>query len=323
MPRRYIYLLALLISLMMQTVCPAEDHSTELENAQAMVSAAEYTKAYQEYQRYSDNNPLAQFSLALFHENGWGRKIDQPTACQWYGKAAEGNIPAAAHYYAECLLKGIQGNTNPAGAIKWFQKAIELGYVASYCSIARVYMRGDGVVRDAKKALEYCQQDAGQGLTSAQLQMGLFYLQGDQSIRDIDAATDWFNTAAQNGSAEAAYYNGVIYRDHRQNEYEQIHNDEALYWFETAAGRGYVPAYFQTAHLYFSKPATVKTGKPSATDLAKSYLWLSATAQSSRDENELKDTQEMLNKVMEIMPEIWVEDLDAKVKEHLEMHTHR
>jgi hypothetical protein len=56
---------------------------------------------------------------------------------------------------------------------------------------------------------------------------------------------------------------------------------------------------------------------PTENNLAKAYLWLSATTKRSTDPGELKQTEEMLKKVLEVIPKTWLTDLDARIAEHL------
>jgi TPR repeat protein len=53
------------------------DAAAELRNAQALLAKGEYDKAFDEYRRFAEekNNPLAQFTLGLFFQNGWGRPV--------------------------------------------------------------------------------------------------------------------------------------------------------------------------------------------------------------------------------------------------------
>ena len=78
-----------------------------------------------------------------------------------------------------------------------------------------------------------------------------------------------------------------------------------------------MPAYVQTARLYFESSPDYAVRRPSADDLAKTYMWLSATAERSRDPQELEQTRLMLEQVRAIMPETWAPTLDGRVAEHL------
>ncbi len=88
-------------------------------------------------------------------------------------------------------------------------------------------------------------------------------------------------------------------------------------WLEAAAGQGYVRAYYPVAELYFNAPPDPETGLWTGPDLAKAYMWLSATLQRSVDPVELDRAKEMLDRVREVMPGTWVQELDARVAGHL------
>ena len=288
----------------------------DLELAQQWLGEGEYHRAFEIFQIHAQEkqHPLAQFTLALFYQQGWGIKQDEALACHWFGKAAKRGVPAASHFYGACLQNGIDQPIDYNAAIHWYQEAADTGHTISLCAIADLVMLGKGVEKNPLKALEYCERAAAADLVPAQLQMGRFYLQGDQSIRDPQKAALWFGYAAEKGSLEAHYYLGVINHDFFND------TDRALYWFETAAGQGYPPAYFPTAKLYFSAPVSDETNMPEAENLAKSYLWLSATRDQSQHKDELQAADQMLEQVLQIMPASWKTELDRKVVHHLKQY---
>ena len=315
------YLIVLMAAVLMAPT-PADAKrslSAELRHAQKALADGDYEKAFTEYHRFATekNNPLAQFSLALFYQNGWGRPENQKKACEWFGKAAEGSVPTAAHFYAECLRDGLGGPPDPAKAAYWYEKAAKLGHLISFCSQAELYMEGRGVPKNPQKALSLCRQAADNAVISAEVRMGRFLLEGDESVRNFKEAFAWFDRAARGNSPEAQYYLGEMY-------YQGLglprSMETALYWFKTAAGQGYIAAYFPAARSYFIAPVDPESGMPTENNLAKAYMWLSATAKRSTDPDELKQTEEMLKKVLEVMPETWTPDLDARVAEHLEKY---
>ena len=55
-------------------------------------------------------------------------------------------------------------------------------------------------------------------------------------------------------------------------------------------------------------------------DLAKAYLWISATVQRSGDKTQVEQAGQMLEKVREVMPKAWAVELDAKVQSHIQQH---
>ena len=255
-----------------------------MQKAQQALMAGDYTTSFSFYKRMAEesNDPLAWFSLALYYQNGWGRPTDRKAACGHFEKAAAGGIPAGAHFHAECLEQGVTQPAMPDKAAAWYEKAASLGHLVSYCSLAKLYMTGNGVPKDPAKGLMLCSKGAGYN-TSAQIQMGRYYLEGDASIRNPQAAYQWFAMAAQRNVAEAQYLLGVMERDGLGRPKSA---GRALPLFEEAASQGYLPAYLPSAELYFSAPVDPQTGKPAANDLAKAYLWLSATMRRSSDDRE-------------------------------------
>lgn len=298
---------------------PQADARTVLSEAQQWLAEGDYQKAYAAFlfHAQSQQNPLAQFTLGLFHQHGWGMAIDSTQACHWFEKAAESGVPTASHFLGECYRDGLHQPADYPAALRWFQKAAELGHVVSLCSMAELIIQGKGAPKYPQKALNLCQQAASVGSVNAQLQLGQLYLNGDASIRNPHLAAKWFSYAAEKESLEAYYYLGKIHEDERND------SATALSWYEMAASRGYLPAYLPTARLYFNAPAADQTQMPTAKNLAKAYLWLSATRQLSGDSNESYAVESMLKKVEQIMPASWKKDLDPKVSQHISTFHHQ
>lgn len=290
----------------------------DLRHAQKLLTAGDYEPALKEYQRIAEekNNPLAEFTIALFYDYGWGRPEDQVKACQWYEKAARGDIPVAANALGLCLTKGIHGDVNYAQAAVWFQKAADLGHHFSLCHLAKLYISGQGVKKDAAKGLALCKLSADKGSIPAMLQLGFHYLDEDET-RDYEKALHWFSMAASYHSDEAQFQLGVMLRDGQGIEKNPV---VAREWFEKVAREGYVPAYYETAVLYFNAPVNPETGLWYGNDLSLAYLWLSATVQRTVSSEQREQAAQMLKKVREVMPKTWTADLDAKLKAHLQEH---
>jgi len=289
------------------------DSRTVLSDAQQWLAEGDYQKAYAAFlfHAQSRQNPLAQFTLGLFHQHGWGMAADSTQACHWFEKAAANSVPTASHFLGECYRDGLHQPADYANALHWFQKAAELGHVVSLCSMAELIMQGKGAPKDPQKALNFCERAASAGSVNAQLQLGQLYLNGDASIRNPHLAAKWFSYAAEKESLEAYYYLGRIHEDDLNDP------ATALSWYEMAASRGHLPAYLPTARLYFNAPPADQTQIPTAENLAKAYLWLSATRQLSEDSNESYAVESMLKKVEQIMPASWKKDLDPKVLQHI------
>ncbi len=298
----------------------SNDAASELKQAQKALADGDYNKAYPQYLHFAKekDNPLAQFTVAMFHQLGWGDvPVDRAAACLWHEKAAAGAIPASTHFFAECFEQGIGRPIDYSQAALWYEKAAQLGHYMSLCSLADLYMSGSGVEKNPKIGLELCLQAIEKGAIPAEVKVGRYLLEGDVSIRDPEAAHAWFKRAADK-SPVAQYFLGTMHREGLGHEKSL---KEALMWFESAASQGYVPAYFPTAELYFSVSPDYKTQRPSAQALAKAYMWLSATIKRSKDPEEIEKSQRMLEQVHGIMPDTWIPTLDERVSTHLAEHS--
>lgn len=294
------------------------DLAAELKDAQAALAAGDYDAAYSQYLHFATekNNPLAQFTVAMFHQSGWGSVAeDRVKACGWHQKAASSDIPASAHFYAECVEQGIGEPADPKQAAEWYERAAGLGHYQSWCSLGNLYIRGKGVAKDPQKGLALCKQAVDKGAVPARMQVGLYLLEGDDSIRDVEAAHEWFQSIGY--MPEAKYRLGLMHRDGIGHEPSL---DEARLWFERAASEGYVPAYFPTAKLYFEASPDLQKQPLTADFLAKTYMWLSATVKVSPQAEEVEQAHAMLEQVLAIMPDSWEPTLDERVTAHLAEH---
>ncbi|MFA5239907.1 MAG: tetratricopeptide repeat protein [Phycisphaerae bacterium] len=292
-----------------------KETSADLVKAQKSLAAGDYDEAFAGYMKVAknQNDALAQFTVGLFYKNGWGRPASPAEAYVWFEKAASGGIPVAQHFLGDYLVTGVHCKADPAKAAVWYEKAAAMGHYISLCSLAELYMTGTGVEKDPAKAIALCREAAEKGSVPAQVRLGRFFLDGDESIRDYAEAYRWLEIAATNNSLEAQYYLGVMNRDGLGRPKEL---KTARYWFESAASGKYGPAYLPTGELYFNSPVDPNTGKLSADDLAKAYMWLSAAEREAKEPKEQKQISELLEKVDRIMPESWKPGLDAKVDAH-------
>ena len=307
---RFIILLLLPV-----TAFATTDENTELRRAQEMLTAGQYDDAFVEYERLARtaHQPLAYFTLGMFYEQGWGRPVDKAEACRQYEQAAKGSIPTATHFLAQCLLNGVHQPVNPALAAQWFQKAADLGHYTSLCSLGELYFDGKGVKQDSERGLQLCQQAAERGSLPAIERVARFYMEGEPP-RNPAMARQWFEIAAQRSSAPSQYQLGIMLREGLGNTVDLY---AARYWFENAASQGYRQAYLPTAELYFNTPKDSASGLWPEAELAKTYLWLSATEKQHLNKGEKKQVQLMLEQVLEVIPDSWLKDLDLQVKEHM------
>ena len=100
-----------------------------VKTTQESMLSGNYEKAFTQYSLSArkDNNSLAQFSLGLFNQNGWGREADVIAACQWFEKAATGGIPTSQHLTGVCFEEGVHRPEDYSAAAVWFEKAAQGG----------------------------------------------------------------------------------------------------------------------------------------------------------------------------------------------------
>jgi TPR repeat protein len=291
--------------------------SQDLQAAQSLLAAGDYSNAYDRYRAAAMNghHPLAQFTLALFYQNGWGRVADRKTACEWFEQAAQNNVPAAQHMTGLCFEEGIHRPADPVAAACWFQKAAQAGQLNSNCHLGNLLMIGNGIAKNPLQALELCRPAALQGSVPAQLWMGKFYLYGDSSVRNPQEAYQWFLAAAQKQSAEAFYHLGMMLTQGLISGHDAV---QARQLFEQAAALKYIPAYFQAGKHFLTAEADTATDLLPAAHLAKAYLWISAAIQKSEDTEEILAAQSIRQQILAIMPKTWLAELDRKIAQHLQ-----
>ena len=296
---------------------PPLNDEQDLKTAQALLASGDYDNAFGKYHAaaVNDRHPLAQFTLALFYQNGWGRAIDRKTACEWFERAAQNGVPAAQHMTGLCFEEGVHRPADPVAAASWFQKAAQAGHLNSYCHFANLLMTGNGMAKDPLQALELCRPVALQGSAPAQIWMGKFYLYGDSSVRNPQDAYRWFLTAAQKQSAEAFYHLGMMLDQSMTGDRNAAQTRQ---FFEQAAALKYVPAYFQTGKHFFTAEPDAKTNRLPAEHLAKAYLWTSAAIQRSADAEEVTAARAIRQQILAVMPETWLDELDQKIAQHLQ-----
>ena len=99
-----------------------KDLSADLRKAQKALAAGDYEKAFAEYIKIAEgqHDPLAQFTVGLFYQNGWGRPAEPAKAYRWFEKAASGGVPAAQHFVGDYLVAGVHCKADPAKAAVFF-----------------------------------------------------------------------------------------------------------------------------------------------------------------------------------------------------------
>ncbi len=311
-----LFLPLVLLGVGQQIACAAKPNTVlqDLKEAQAALAAANYPRAFDLYRREADHNPLAQFTLGVFYQQGWGRARDPVVACDWFQKAAQRRVPTAEHFWGDCLAQGIGRSVDIPAALDWYGKAAADGHLLSLCSAGDYYIQGKGVARDVARGLALCTQAAQANSAPAMLKLAHYYRDGVDVPQDLALARRCFQNAAALGNVEAQYNLGVMLA---QGEGGEPDLNNALFWLETAASAGYAPAYLPTAVLYSNASVQKETGVLAPAHLAKIYLWTSAAKARSDKPEERAEAEKIEAQVLTVMPASWRPDLDKQVFAHL------
>ena len=106
---------------------------------------------------------VAQYELAILHENGTGTARDYTAARRLLGEAAQGGHVDAMYDYATYNANGEGGPANAQIAAEWFRKAADFGHADSQYNLAQLYTIGSGVSPSMTEALFWFELAASSG----------------------------------------------------------------------------------------------------------------------------------------------------------------
>lgn len=302
------------IPVMASANAPMDDLQTELKKANKALADERYSLAFTEYKRHAEKNGLAQFSLGLIEQNGWGRSPNAVAACKWFGRAAHKGIPAAQQFFGNCLAQGIGSPVDGPAAIRWYKAAADRGLVSAACDAGELLIAGKIVVQDVAQGLALCTGAAQAESTPAMMNLAALYSEGGVVAQDLALARFWYTEAAERHVLEAQFRLGLMLTEGLGGEADVL---KARFWLEHAAAEGYAPAYLPTAILYANAPLDPATGALSPEDLAKIYMWNSAAKAITQDPAQLAEIARIEALIFKVMPPQWKPDLDQRVAAHL------
>jgi len=289
------------------------DWADPLHDAQVLLAKQQYKAALIAFKAQANlENGLAQFTVGLFYDLGWGITLNRSTACQWYQKAAKNNMPGAMQALGQCFLEGQGLDENKKLAYHWFIKAFEQGIPSGACQAGELLLSGDGIEINLIAGQRLCLEAAQQGSISAQKNLAQWYFHGQYFPQDYQLSFNWLQRVASEKSPDSAYLLAQFYdKGIGMNVDEKL----ALRWYEIAALGKYQKAYMPTALLYWRVFTNAQDNQEQL--LAKSYLWAKISSSSSVLVADKEVAKQLLAQVMQQMPTTWQESLDKKVVNHL------
>jgi len=158
-------ILLLCLSLLLSTLCQAQDFQTAVEAA----SQGDYDTAYQTWSALAEGgDPASQFNLAMMYVRGEGVERDLSMAARWFRKAAEQDQVSAQARLGALYAHG-QGVQQDFGeAAKWLYRAAQANDGPGQYDLAVLYANGSGVGQDYSEAYYWFTMSAIQGFTPAQ-----------------------------------------------------------------------------------------------------------------------------------------------------------
>ena len=298
----------LLAAVLLSPLTLAVAANNTLEIAQKSLKKGDFKHAYSLYMASAQaGDGLSEFTIGLFYRNGWGRTENPQQACAWFSKAAQQNIPAAQQFLAQCYEKGIHAKQDLQQAVYWYQLSANNGIHSSYCSIGDLYIAGKIKEKTISEGVALCKQAASHGVYTAAWQVGKLYFEGAMVKQDLQQAQQYLTQAA-NKLPEAAYLLGQTLEITSLQQPDDLKS--ARYWYESAASKGLIVAYYPTAKLYYEDDS-------SAAPQAKAYLWLKATIARSDNLKIIENSQAMLADLLQKIPPNWHASLDKKLTSHL------
>lgn len=165
-------------------------------------NSQDYTTAFKWWLKAADKGyAVAQYSVGMCYEYGYGVSKNDEEAVKWFRKAAEqGYAPSqnvmGYYYYKE------EKDLNKA--FEWFEKAAKQGDAEAQLKVGCFYQMGWSVDKDMKEALNWYMKSADQDYAPAQFVLGMCYLEGNDIPRDYDKGIALIESAAKQGNEEAS-----------------------------------------------------------------------------------------------------------------------
>lgn len=180
-------------------------------------------------------------------------------------KAAARGDAGARYMLGMLYQRGALVPQSPQRAARLLAQAAGQGHAEAQAALGLMLAEGQGVPRDEARAAAWFAKAADQGNAAAEANLGLMLLEGRGVARDDGRAEAVLRRAAGKGALEAMHALGWLAQS-RQDR------DEALRWYDRAAGLGHARAQYNLGLLL------------AASDPAAAVKWLALAGVSSDPE---------------------------------------
>ena len=160
-------------------------------------------------------NPDAQFTLAMYYQDGVAVEPNIKKAVEWYKRSASNGKGKwqcdALNALALLTFNGVDTGETEAGAYEWVTNSAIQGNLHA-CFVLGMYHQKIGYTEeDQRIAKAFFETSAEQGFAKAQLMLGILYSTGRYIHHDQEKAFSWVQKAAHQNYPDAQLLLSVFY----------------------------------------------------------------------------------------------------------------
>ncbi len=195
----------------------------------------------------SKDHSGAMLMLGVFHENGYGGAIDDPSIMIHHYEACwNAGDSRGALYLGRLYRYEKPGRDNEAKALLWLRRAADRGEREAHRELGFMHQNGIGVPQDYEAAVKEYRIAAGLGSLEAMNDLGFVYGKGWGVPLDPVEAVRWYRKAAEGGLAVAASNLAIQLEDGNGVEKDLA---QARAWFRKAGDGGFTKGTYRLGLL--------------------------------------------------------------------------
>ena len=146
-------------------------------------------------------------AIGTMHYLGWGRRVDEKIAFEFFNAAAELGDVEAKERVGHMLFEGEGVEADKQKALPFIFEAASAGNELAIFKAAKIHFFGDGVEQDFAKAAHYYRQLAEAGQAKSQLALATTYLLLAEAQPElVRYAHMWAELAARQDHDAAAHW---------------------------------------------------------------------------------------------------------------------
>lgn len=195
-----------------------------------------------------EGDAASQTLIGEIYSRGLGVRRDLAMAIEWYGKAAEQNMPEAMFQLAMVLYDGGEAFGDKQRAAALIEQAADAGHNLARFNFAQMLVDRDPSPEGQARAATYYEKAADSGLADAQYAMAEIYRQGFAGRPvDLVQARHWLELAAAQNHDTAQIGLGTMMVEGEGGERDE---KAGFAWLMRAAAAGNAAAQNRVARLY-------------------------------------------------------------------------